>query len=206
MKPIDMTGKKFGRLTAMSLDRSRTRRRHWICLCDCGSEVVVCQCHLSRGHTTSCGCSKTRHGFTGTPEHEAWMGMIDRCTRQASKHFHNYGGRGIRVCDRWLESFENFYADMGPRPSPEHSIDRKDNDGPYSPENCRWATPAEQNRNTRSTLLFDFRGERLCLSEWSRRFGIPRNTLSHRLQRLGWPIEVALSTPVVRKGGRHVAH
>ncbi len=132
---------------------------------------------------------KPRHSMSGTSTHNLWMSMIDRCTNQRSPRYADYGGRGIKVCQRWMK-FENFLADMGERP-PEHSLDRKDNDGPYSPKNCRWATRYEQANNARSNKKLTCRGMVMGESEWARIRGMCRSTLQHRL-RAGWPIEQAL--------------
>ena len=115
-----------------------------------------------------------------------------RCHRPSCRAYSNYGARGIYVCDRWRESFENFLADMGPKPSPAHSIDRIDNNLGYSPENCRWATWHEQSRNKRVNLLVEHRGKRQCLTDWARDTGIHVNTLRFRIKK-GWPVERALT-------------
>lgn len=120
--------------------------------------------------------------------------MIARCCNPKSQVYENYGGRGITVCERWLESFENFFADMGVCPTG-LSIDRIDNDGPYSPENCRWATDKEQGRNKRTCRFLEMNGERLPLSEWAERLGIPENTIRNRLRR-GWSDERTLTEPI----------
>lgn len=154
----DLAGQKFGRLTA--LDRALGERgSRWRCQCDCGETSVVRGILLLNGNTRSCGClskessaavcrSRATHGGRDTPEYGVWWSMRQRCDNPANKAFANYGGRGIRVCERW-QSFENFRADMGMRPSDELSIDRIDNDGNYEPGNCRWATAKEQRANQR---------------------------------------------------------
>jgi len=157
-KAIDLTGQRFDRLTVVCRDGlDRGGHYTWICRCDCGVELSVSSNSLRMGHTKSCGCygaearlkSNTRHGKTGTPEHNAWAEMIRRCFDPRRKCYEYYGGRGITVCNRWIENFENFYADMGPKPTPKHSIDRIDVNGNYEPSNCRWATPQEQSTNQR---------------------------------------------------------
>jgi hypothetical protein len=129
------------------------------------------------------------------PDYEIWKGMIKRCENQAHKDFHLYGGRGIRVCDRWRNSFENFIADMGDRPSARHSIDRRESDGHYEPSNCRWATPVTQARNRSSVVTFTKDGKTQCLSAWSEELGIPYRTLQMRIKR-GWDFELAVSAPI----------
>lgn len=115
---------------------------------------------------------KERPSEAKHPLYPTWYGMVARCQNPKAQSYRNYGGRGITVCDRWLESFENFYADMGDRPSNKHSLDRIDNDGPYSPENCRWATWEEQANNRRNNVWIEFQGERLSAAQWSRRLGV----------------------------------
>lgn len=154
---IDMTGQRFSRLVVV---RQSPLWRHgcaqWECLCDCGERVTVNGHTLRNGNTRSCGCLMRTHGESGpdrSPEYATWKGIKRRCSAPRCKDYKDYGGRGIRVCDRWLNSFENFLADMGRKPSPKHSIDRADNDGNYEPGNCRWATPSEQSKNRRPYKL-----------------------------------------------------
>ena len=130
-----------------------------------------------------------------TPEYRCWQSIRDRCYNPNNRDYAMYGGRGIAVCKRWRESSAAFLADMGPKPSPEHSIDRIDNDGDYSPENCRWATPAEQARNRKSSRLLTHNGETMTVAEWAERLAIKPGTLSMRLS-YGWSVEKAVTTPV----------
>jgi hypothetical protein len=133
-----------------------------------------------------------KHGMTDTPEHRIWLGMKGRCSNPNYEGYHNYGGRGIRVCDRWL-LFANFIADMGHRPSPLHSIERIDNDGHYDPGNCKWATREEQNRNSRQNVKLTHNGQTMTIAEWADKLGIKHATLYGRI-REGFPVEAALST------------
>jgi len=159
VKPVrsnfqDITNKRYGRLLVIDyVDKAYVNKDHWwLCLCDCGNSKKVLGTNLKRGTSFSCGClrsellrrSKQTHGMTLTSEFNIWNGMRKRCLNKNNKDYKNYGGRGIKVCDRWLNSFENFYVDMGGRPSAKHSIDRINNDGDYEPSNCRWATAKEQ--------------------------------------------------------------
>jgi hypothetical protein len=125
-------------------------------------------------------------------EYDAWHMCIQRCENPNNPGYKTYGARGIRVCHRW-HSFENFFADMGPRPSPRHSIDRIDNDGDYEPGNCRWATPAEQARNRRTNRMIEFGGRTMCISDWAAEIGISCGSLMRRLDL--WGVERALTTP-----------
>jgi len=154
---MNLQGMKFGRLLVVSENgRGNDKRVLWNCLCDCGKSAAVRSTHLKRGSIKSCGCLRvetstkraTTHGKSKAPEYEVWCSMIKRCRNKKSTGYPDYGGRGITVCERW-NRFENFIEDMGPRPSQFHSIDREEVNGNYEPGNCKWATPAEQSRNTR---------------------------------------------------------
>ncbi len=180
-----------------------------LCRCACGLERHIRYRHLYSKHTRSClPCSgekisvkKIRHGFSKrqgnrTPTYRSWAMMIQRCTNPEFTEYNNYGGRGIKVCERWND-FANFLADIGERPSLEYSIDRyPNNNGNYEPGNCRWATMKEQGRNKRSNRMIEFNGRTQCLADWSDELGISYSLLSARVGRLGWTIEKALTTPV----------
>lgn len=190
VKSIDRTGHVFGRWTALS---RISGQRKWLCKCECGTVKTVSTSHLRQGKSKSCGCldrelasarAKT-HGMSGTAEHRTWMSMKDRCCRANAAHYECYGGRGITVCDRWLNSFESFYDDMGPKPSVHHSIDRIDVNGNYEPGNCRWATIKQQRRNRRTNIIVSYFGKEVCLAEAAELCGISRYTLSKRIK-LGW--------------------
>jgi hypothetical protein len=140
-----------------------------------------------------------KHGATGTREHQAWQGMQRRCYTPTNREFKNYGGRGIRVCDRWRRSFSDFLRDVGPRPTAEHSLDRVDVNGHYEPGNVRWATASEQANNLRKTVRLTHGGRTLSVSEWSERIGLPAKVIYARIHVYGWTPARALTTPVFRK-------
>ena len=200
----NMVGFKIGRLSVV---RDAGNNRHgqsmWECFCECGNSVVVCISSLTSECTLSCGClhkdKHTTHGKYSSSEYRIWSGVIQRCTNPNHVSYKDYGGRGISVCEEWLK-FENFYRDMGDKPSPKHSIDRIDNNGNYCKENCRWATRKEQANNCRNTVVIRLHDEEHTLSEWSCILGIGKQTLSARI-RSRWPVEAALTTPVGVKYG-----
>lgn len=138
---------------------------------------------------------KAKHGLSYTQEYRAWQTMRLRCTVPTNAAFPNYGGRGIKVCERWLNSVEAFIADMGPKPSPKHELDRIDNDGNYEPSNCRWVTRSVNDRNRRNNRFLVFQGQMCSVAEWCERLGMPRDTVHHRLE-AGWSVDAALATPV----------
>lgn len=203
-----LVGQKFNRLTVLTrAENNRHGNRMWGCLCECGAAVQVTSAKLVSGHTKSCGCfardRATKHGMHKSSEYAIWAQMIERCHNPKSGgKYDRYGGRGIKVCDRWRSSFSAFFADMGPRPSPQHTIDRKDNDGSYSPDNCVWETWRNQYRNRRQTVWIEFRGERLCQKDWCRRFDLDEATFAARLRR-GWLLERALTEPAKPQRGKN---
>jgi hypothetical protein len=192
---IDLTGRTdFGRWTVLSEAVGHNPKHvYWLCQCECGTQKIVRGSALTSGRSGGCKpCGKRQHGKCDTPEYINWKQMRNRCLNPANGSFPEYGGRGVRVCEQW-DSFAAFLADMGPRPSPTHSIDRFPNrDGNYEPSNCRWATPREQSQNRSSVHLITHNGVTQCIAEWSRQTGIPYGTLYGRLMS-GWPADLALA-------------
>lgn len=190
---VDRTGQQYSRLTVVEFsDTDRHGNARWQCLCECGESVIVNGHSLASGHTKSCGCFNRaatsersfRHGECNSPEYFVWRSMNQRCTNPKDRSWRNYGGRGIRVCERW-SSFEAFISDMGRRPTAKHQIDRIDNDGDYCPENCQWVTCRENNSHRRISIRIVWRGQEMCLAEVSRLTGVHYDTMRHRFKR-GW--------------------
>ncbi len=187
----DLSGKTFGRLHVVGYAGSNGKRSMWSCKCQCGCECVVKSDSLVSGKTASCGCRKLeaakenckkyaikpRHGLTGTIEHKTWLGMIERCTVDKPRHA-AYFGRGIEVCDRWMV-FENFFADMGIRPSSLHSIDRIDNNGNYEPSNCKWEISKNQQRNRRRSRYLIVDGVKRPLMEVAEELGMKKSAAQY---------------------------
>jgi hypothetical protein len=194
-----MTGQVVGRLRVeCKAAPAKDGAIQWQCVCACGAIVKARGKDMRKGHVKSCGCLRAEtiaevrktHGQTNSPEYSSWLHMRRRCVRVDEPAYENYGGRGIAVCERW-QSFENFLADMGPKPTPKHSIERLDNEKNYSLDNCVWATRTEQNCNTRRNVYIEIGGERLAVSAAARKFNIPVTRLRTRLRR-GWPVARAL--------------
>lgn len=195
---IPVAGQKFGRLTAIEA----TTGLKWRFRCDCGVEIERVRATVMGGNTKSCGCHKhdslvaknTTHGLSSHPLYQRWAGMIQRCTNINHVGWPNYGGRGIKVCDRWL-NFENFLADMGECPSDEHSIERDDSNGNYEPGNCKWATADEQSRNTSRNVIVTVDGKSMTVRDWEIEKGVNRGAFQRRVD-LGWPLEKAVTEPI----------
>lgn len=203
-------GQKIGECTIIREVEMQKGHRRFIFLCHCGKEFTNYIKVIKGGKIKGCGCLKSAgnrrtHGYasriTGeTPEYQAWMAMKFRClNNKSNQKYDRYGGRGIKVCDRWLYSFENFYADMGPRPSNKHTVDRfPDNNGNYEPSNCRWGTPLEQANNKRNNINITFLGETKTLANWARTVKMSRDTLVCR-HKNNWPVKYLLTTPVTKR-------
>lgn len=208
MNLIDLTGQRFGRLVVKERAANIGRQTAWLCICDCGKEKVVQGWNLKSGQCSSCGCYAsevwatkcrkiaTTHGQSYTRLYTTWIGMKQRCYYTKHKHFQDYGGRGITVCDEWKNDFEAFYEwAMGNGYSDTLTIDRIDVNGCYSPTNCRWVTYKTQNSNTRANRLLTLNGETHTLSEWSSLTGIPRSTITNRIKRGKTTKEALTKTP-----------
>lgn len=219
MSKIDMSTKDklFGRLTAIRPDRTKGGVAGWFCECECGNTVVVATNDLKSGHSKSCGClcnevrlkNITTHGMNRTREHIAWKAMKARV-----KTGLKYIAMGRYVCPELKQNFVLFYELLGDRPSPNHSVDRIENTGSYTcgqcqdclaqnqPMNIRWATKKVQNRNQEKNRLLTFNDETRCMAEWAEIYGMQQNTLRMRLE-MGWPLEDALTKPVMKMKGRN---
>lgn len=199
---MKIAGQKFSKLLVVSYAGvedygSNGTKTRWQCLCDCGKVIFASGSLLRSGKKRSCGCDRVRvspsktHGRTGTREYRAWMAMKNRCRNPKFSQYKDYGGRGIRFCERW-ESFESFFADMGACPIG-NSIDRIDVNGNYEPSNCRWSDRKTQARNTRVNRRITFNGTTKCLKEWSEELEMDQSSLAERIQK--WGTEKALTTP-----------
>jgi len=202
MRTIDLTGRVVGRWTVVArVENDAVGGAVWLCRCECGVEKRIRGLVLRDGRSRSCGCLRvdttvarsTKHGFAPSgrqpPTYHSWLGMKARCTNPKHKSYPDYGGRGIKVCERWM-AFENFYADMGEKPA-RTSLERANNEGNYEPGNCYWASPTQQANNMRSNRVIAFRGVSRNLGEWAATLRISKTTLAERLSK--WPIARALS-------------
>ena len=176
MPKSELSGKIFGRLLVMKESgHTKCGKVKWLCRCSCGRKTTVNSGHLKSGHTRSCGClsiettttRNTKHGNRYIPEYTIWRDMHRRCSNIKAKGFEYYGGRGIVVCESW-SSFDNFYRDMGSRPGDDLSLERINNDGPYSPYNCKWATRTEQSNNTSRNRIVTFNGKKQTMAQLAR--------------------------------------
>lgn len=196
----DLTGRKFGKLTVVKLNKIDKGKVYWECKCDCGNQTIVLRSSLTSQNTKSCGCLHKKlakyknysHGMSQKRIYKIWSGMKQRCNNPKASNFKNYGGRGIKVCMDWRNDFMNFYNWAISNGYDENlTIDRIDVNGDYKPTNCRWISRAEQTRNERSNIRITIKGETKLLTEWARAFNIDRRTISKRIQ-LGWKSEELL--------------
>lgn len=191
-----LIGQTFGRLTVISKHgKNANGNVTWLCVCKCGGTKIANGSSLKRGTLQSCGCLLKEvackrlltHGMSKSPEYLSWTNMRRRCFNKKDIQYHNYGGRGITVCDRWLgkDGFSNFFSDMGKKPTLQHSLDRFPNNetGNYEPTNCRWATPPQQLRNFRNNLWYEYNGEKMVVTDWENKWGIPKNSIQTYIKR-----------------------
>jgi hypothetical protein len=200
---IDLTGQRFGRLIVIKRFGTNNRKQVlWECLCDCGKTKNTERANLRRGATNSCGClqkdtvramgkSIFTHQMRQTSEYRIWGLMKNRCLCKTSESYDNYGGRGITVCERWLK-FENFFEDMGAKPTPKHSIERIDNNGNYCKENCKWGTQIEQMNNTRRSVRITIGDKTQTMAMWCKERNLGYWLVRDRIFRYGWTNERAL--------------
>lgn len=202
---IDLTGMVFGALRVLSQAEHKNGRTRYLTECVCGKQTITFACHLSSGKTKSCGCmkgasiskSKTTHGLSYHPLRGVHRHMLDRCKLEKGEAFHNYGGRGITVCERW-NNFLLFYEDMIDGYKPSMTLERINVNGNYQPSNCKWATRKEQGRNTRVNRIIVYKDEKVVLAELAERFGMPYNLLHRRLER-GWSVDDAVNIKKIEK-------
>lgn len=189
---------KFGKLHIVNM----LPNRKVFATCECGNSKEFWITNILAGQSKSCGCliseslkerNKT-HGKSRTPTYQCWINMRSRCKFKSVTSFKDYGGRGIKVCDRWINSFENFLADMGDKPDG-MEIDRKDTNGNYTPENCQWSTPLDQSNNRRNNVIVTYAGERLTMSQLARNIGMDYLKLYKRIVLRGWEVNRAVETP-----------
>lgn len=198
-----LVGRRFGRLVVVS----RFKGSYWNCDCDCGNKSTPCSSDLAAGKSKSCGCLRLEAcrrvvQFSAMPEYKVWAGMITRCTNANFDGYAGYGGRGIKVCDAWKNSFLAFLSDMRHRPTPKHTLERIDNDGDYCPSNTRWATKIEQANNTRRNVLIEYRGQRMTIPQAARLAGVVSSDCARQRVCSGWPINLAFETPLMEKFAR----
>lgn len=201
----DIAGQTFGKLTVTGFAYTQKKQPRWRCKCECGNFKTVLASNLKTGNTKSCGCISEKslrdrsvtHDMTYSDEYRIWRHIKSRCLNPNTGSYKNYGGRGISICSMWIDSFENFFEYMGKRPSSKHSIDRfPDKNGNYEPNNCRWATPKEQARNTRTNHNITYKGETHCLIRWAEILGMPYKALHLRIKTYNWSVERAFTTHI----------
>lgn len=200
MKILDITGRKFGMLTALRFSDRKNGSTYWIFLCDCGKEKRIISRNVITDNVKSCGCHKkeflrniaTTHGMSKTHIYSVWRSMKSRCIKPSHISYINYGGRGIKVCDRWIKSFKNFFEDMGSTYRKGLEIERINNNGNYEPDNCKWATEKEQGNNKRSNVILNHNGRKMTIKQWSEFLNINEATLYRRYYQK-WPVNRLLN-------------
>ena len=203
-KFIDLTGQRFHKLTVISRApgyQSSSNGTRWHCVCDCGNKTISDGSGMRKGLIKSCGCHARQflgkpHFKHGQHKHKlylAWTSIKQRCLNPNHPWYHRYGGRGITICDEWVNSYPAFVAHMGPAPTDKHTVDRINNDGHYEPGNVRWATRAQQVRNRANNRMITYGERTMCFADWVKETGIPHTTLHYRLFTARWPVERALT-------------
>lgn len=187
---IDLMGARFGKLVVLKFLERKNHHTYWHCQCDCGKTATARSNDLKSGKRISCGCAHITHGMTYTPTWKSWSSMKARCYDKNHEYYKYYGGKGITVCDRWKESFENFLEDMGERLNGT-TLDRINNDKQYCKENCKWSTTEEQNSNKGNIIYLTYNNETKTLAQWARDLNFGYMKLWRRI-RNGWSIERAL--------------
>jgi hypothetical protein len=216
-KVLELTGQRFGKLTVVGRNtiKSLSGNTRWDCICDCSKQVTVIGSSLVSGNTSSCGCLQkeraTTHGMSNSPEYQSWSTMIRRCTNPDDQAYSDYGRRGITICERWRNSFEAFYQDMGSRPNLYYTLDRRENDKGYYKDNCRWATKQEQANNTRNNVFYEYKGNQYSIQQLiklpeAKESGVTFKTLDARIRTGGWTIVKAICEPVDSRTSRTYTH
>lgn len=197
-------GELIGECTYLGDAYSKNWKRYATFKCKCGNKFIAYISKVRMLHTKSCGCVATKkiiafnttHGMANTVEYATWVRILQRCTNKNNPRYMEWGGRGIKVCERWANSFENFFEDMGKRPSKYHSLDRfPNNDGYYEPANCRWATPQEQAMNRSSNFIVEYKGQKEPLKKLTDLYGLSYSVVSQRIKKLGWSVQDAFEKP-----------
>lgn len=210
MTRINLTGKKFSRLTVTEYSHTDGGRAYWKCKCDCGNEATVSAGNLKSGLVRSCGCLKSvphnkTHGESQTRLYRHWISMVRRCTKPNTEAYKWYGARGIKVCREWM-TFEGFKAwVMNTRPDESYTVERIDVNGDYSPENCKWIPMSEQANNRTTCVIIEHNGETKNLTEWCAELNLSYKLVHNRITKLHWSFEKAISTPidVKRRNKKH---
>jgi len=183
----DLTGNIYGKVKVLGYVGVSKRGNAWDCLCECGNKIISTTGYLKNGNSTSCGCDyinpATTHNKYHTKEYRSWTAMKTRCLNKNSSNYLMYGGRGIFICDRWIENFEYFLSDMGYAPSDKHSIERVDNNSGYFKENCKWANIKEQCKNRRNNRWYEINGERMIIVDWAKKLKISHTTINQKINK-----------------------
>jgi hypothetical protein len=201
----DLTNMRFGKLLALEpIKKSYDTKYYWRCICDCGKEKIIMSSNLARGISTTCGCGKiklgevtTKHGMTKTRIFKIWTGIRKRCNNPKCKSYKWYGGRGVKISDKW-DNFIDFYNDMKEGYADDLSLDRINPNGNYEPGNCRWATSKIQNRNRRNNNVITYNNKSKTLAEWAELSGNNYTVINYRIKN-GWDIEKAIFSPTIQK-------